>query len=414
MHLKQTIISRLKSLEKYTKTDMVYLTTGSFWLTTNQVVSAAFTFGLAVALAHILPTEAFGNYRYVLSLAAVASAFSLTGLNLAVIKNVAKGVHGLLRTSFITQLKWSVGTFIASLVISGYYFLQNNNDLAISTFVMGLFLPVIASARIYSSFWEGKKNYKKIAIFDLITTIIYVGFLFITIHLTSYIPILVFMYFGTQAACAYLFYRMSLKYDTGVKDSPEETLNFGKHVSFLNVLSILAGQLDRILVFHYLGATQLAIYALSQIPVGYARTLLKPVVQMAFPKYSARSVEDIRSSIYHKMLIFTIPIILLVTFYILLAPYIFNTFFPKYADAIVYSQISMLVLLFYQKKLIAYTSLAHSSKKVLYLTSVIPSVLKMILLLILLPIYGIWGAIFTEFALQIFGFFSSFILLRRL
>ncbi len=414
MSFKHKAYKLLKHIEKYTKTDMVYLTTGTFWLTANQITNTALTFVLAVAFANILTVEAFGTYRFVLSIAAVIASFSLTGLNIAIIRDVAKGAKGLLKIAFITQMKWSAGTLLAALLLAGYYFIQGNTDLVISTILMGVFVPIISSANTYIPYWEGRKDYRKIGIFSITTTAIYVTFVFITIHLTTYVPIIVFVYYVTQALCAYFFYRQTLKFDEGINDISHNTINFGKHLSFLNILSTIAAQLDKILVFHYLGAAQLALYTLSQIPLNQTRALLKPITQLAFPKYSEKSLADIRISIYRKMIILTIPIIVMVVIYIILAPFIFKVFFPKYIDAVLYSQVGILSLLFFQKKLVAYTALAHASKKVIYGMSVYASLSKITLLLILLPMYGIWGAIFTEFILQALSLVTSLLVLKRL
>jgi O-antigen/teichoic acid export membrane protein len=411
--LKRKSFALLKYIEKYTRTDMVYLATGGFWTTASRVISAVFTFLLAIAFANILPEETFGHYRYVLTLATVAASFSLTGLNLAIIKDVARGAQGLLKIGFKTQLKWSIGTFIATLIMGVYYFTKGNAELMISSLIMGISLPIISSARLYSSFWEGKKDYKKNGIFDLVTTVIYSFFLFITVWFTAYVPAIIFVYYVTQVICAYTFYRWSLKFDSGVADLSHKTLNFGKHLSFLNVLSTIAGQLDKILVFHYLGAAQLATYALSQIPVSLLRSFLKSIAQIAFPKYSEKSLDTIRKSIYWKMLIFTAPIVLIVLLYSILAPFIFKTFFPKYLDAVLYSQVAILSLLFFQKKLIAYTALAHASNKILYSMSIYASLFKIVLLLVLLPLYGIWGAIFSDLIIHAIGLISSLWILKR-
>ncbi len=404
-------------IQTITKTDLRYLVRGSFWLLTNHAITTILTFILAVSFANILPKDVFGNYRFVLSLAAIIGCFSLTGLHLAIIRDVSRGVHNLLRDGFKTQLRWGLIVFVLSLCVSLYYFFKQNESLGQSLLIMGIFLPIISSSIIYTSFWEGKKDYKKIAIFSIITTLVYSGTLLIVIHYTTSIPVLVFSYFATQAGCAYLFYKISLKSDTSESAKSQEmtntTMNFGKHLSLLNILSTLAAQLDKILVFKYLGASQLAVYVLSQIPLSHTRAIFKQIAQTAYPKYSARTISDIRSTIYHKMFLFTIPLVLVVLMYILLAPYFFNLFFPKYTDAILYSQVAMISLIFFQKKLVAYTALAHASKKQLYLMSIFSSIFKISLLLILLPHFGIWGAIYAEIILQASALISSILFLRR-
>lgn len=400
-------------IQTITKTDLRYLTKSSFWLFTNYATTTFVTFLLAVSFANILPKDVFGNYRFVLSLAAIIGTFSLSGISLAVIRDVSRGAHNLLQDTFKTQLRWGLLMFLISLCVSLYYFLKHNDPLAQSLLIMGVFLPLISSSLIYTSFWEGRKDYRKVAVFSIITTLIYSITLFVVIHLTISVPVIVFFYFATQAACGYFFYRISLKSDTGKTTESKTTINFGKHLSFLNVLSGIAAQLDKILVFQYLGSVQLAVYVLSQIPLSQARAIFKQIAQTVYPKYSARTISDIRSTIYHKMFLLTIPLVFVVLVYILIAPYVFTIFFPKYTEAILYSQVAMLSLLFFQKKLIAFAALAHASKNQLYGISIFSSVFKIVLLLILLPHFGIWGAIFTDLIVHALGLVSSIIMLKR-
>ncbi len=400
-------------IQTIVKTDLEYLVRGSFWLLTNYAVTTLLTFILAVSFANILPKDIYGNYRFVLSLAAIIGGFSLSGLYLAVIRDVSRGVHNLLRDSFKTQLRWGVIVLVLSLCGSLYYFVKQNSPLGLSLLIMGIFLPIISSSLIYNSFWEGKKNYKKVALFSIVTTLVYSGTLFIVIHFTTSVPVIVFFYFATQASCAYFFYRITLKSDAGKPTESQTTINFGKHVSLLNILSTVAAQLDKILVFQYLGAPQLAVYALSQIPLSQTRAIFKQIAQTVYPKYAARTISDIRSTIYHKMFLITVPLVLVVFVYILIAPYVFSIFFPKYLDAVLYSQVAMLSLLFFQKKLISYAALAHASKKQLYFMSIFSSVFKISLLLILLPHFGIWGAIFADLLMHALGLVSSILILKR-
>lgn len=67
MHLKTRIHALLRSSERYFKTDMVYLAKGGSWLFSAQVLSGALSFILAIAFANLVPKEAFGTYKYVLS-----------------------------------------------------------------------------------------------------------------------------------------------------------------------------------------------------------------------------------------------------------------------------------------------------------------------------------------------------------
>ena len=78
--LKHATYRLLRKSERYFKTDMVYVARGGFWVTAGNIVSALAAFGLAVAYANLLPKESYGTYKYILSLAGIIGAFSLTGL----------------------------------------------------------------------------------------------------------------------------------------------------------------------------------------------------------------------------------------------------------------------------------------------------------------------------------------------
>ena len=70
----------LRWSEKWTKTDMIYLARGGFWLTLGQVISSLSAFLLAIAFANLLPKETYGEYKYILSIASILAIPTLTGM----------------------------------------------------------------------------------------------------------------------------------------------------------------------------------------------------------------------------------------------------------------------------------------------------------------------------------------------
>jgi len=124
------VINKIKKFllwsEKYTKIDMVYFVEGGFWVLAGQVASSLAALGLAVAFANLIPKETYGQYKYVLSLASIVGAFSLTGMATAVIQAVARGLDGTLSKAFRLNLKWGVLITAISLAGSLYYFFSGD------------------------------------------------------------------------------------------------------------------------------------------------------------------------------------------------------------------------------------------------------------------------------------------------
>ena len=91
---KERFIRLLKWGEKYTKTDMVYLFHGGFWLTVGQVVTTLSVLALGIVFANVLPKDVYGTYKYLLAIAGIFSLFTLPGMNVALIRAVARGFGG--------------------------------------------------------------------------------------------------------------------------------------------------------------------------------------------------------------------------------------------------------------------------------------------------------------------------------
>ena len=62
---KNSVYTFLRKTEKYTKTDMVYLASGGFWLSIKTALSILIALSLSIAFANLLPKETFGEYKYI-------------------------------------------------------------------------------------------------------------------------------------------------------------------------------------------------------------------------------------------------------------------------------------------------------------------------------------------------------------
>src|SRR3989344_8728279 len=122
MKFRHKIIKILFWLQKYTKTDMVYLTVGGFWLILGKIVFNISGFLLIIAFANLLSKEAYGTYQYVLSVASILAIPTLSGMNSAIVRAVAQGYEGSFLPAIKTQIQWGILGGLASLGGAGGYF----------------------------------------------------------------------------------------------------------------------------------------------------------------------------------------------------------------------------------------------------------------------------------------------------
>ncbi|MFH1286443.1 MAG: oligosaccharide flippase family protein, partial [Candidatus Magasanikbacteria bacterium] len=192
-----------------------------------------------------------------------------------------------------------------------------------------------------------------------------------------------------------------------------KSIRYGKHLTLMNVINTVAEHIDKILIFHYLGAAQLAIYAFSIAFPEQIKGFLKNIATMAMPKFADRSMQDIKKTILKKMailILFCIPIIIL---YILLAPVIFNLILPQYTESIFYSQLFSVSLLSIAGSLPLSALRAHAVKNKLYAYNITTSLFQIVVLFFLVRYFGVLGAITTRVIVRLVSTFFAFYLTQK-
>ncbi len=344
--LKNKGVQSLLWIEKYTKTDMVYLAKGSFWNIFAQIITTISTLLLAVAFAHFISKETYGEYKYILSLANILGVFTLTGLGTAVMKSVIQGYEGTLNDIFWKNIKWSVLFFLITFGISIYYFVNGNISLAISMLVVGSFSPFFSSSNLYNSYLVAKKDFRRSSIyFNLIGNLFPSFCLFMTMLVTNKPVWFILVYFASNTLIGLTLYIQVLKIYKPNKKVDDGALGYSKHLSFIGILGSVADNIDQILVFHYIGPVQLAIYNFAIAIPNQIKGLMKGLASLIFPKFAERTDKEIISGMKNKYILMFISSIIIIITYIVTAPYIFHIFFPKYMDSVFYSQVFVLYFL---------------------------------------------------------------------
>jgi O-antigen/teichoic acid export membrane protein len=169
----------------------------------------------------------------------------------------------------------------------------------------------------------------------------------------------------------------------------------------MNVLGSLSFQMDKLLAWHFLGPVQLAAYAVATAPPQQLRYFNKIINTVSVPKYSRQPMDQIRRTIFKKSLVLLGFSVLLVIPYWLAAPWLFELVFPKYVEYVIYSQVFSLVILFFPVILIQGVLMAKKQTKALYWIQTMFPLIKIALLFITLPLFGLWGIFITLFILEI-------------
>ncbi len=393
-NIKLKIYNFLKWTEKWTKTDMVYLARGGVWITTGKIIGMITGFLLSVIYANFVPQEEYATYKYLLSIAGLFAITTLPGIETSLIKSIAQGHEGSFKPAIKTRLKWSLGGIAIALIVSMYYYFQKNTTLSLGFFIIAITTPIINSINI-GPFIQGKKLWKYSTIYNSLKNIVI--FVFISITAFFYhraIPLLIAGYLGTIIIQVFFFFLTIEKYKPNKKED-KQCISLGKHLSLMSVLGTIAEHIDKILIWKFLGAKELAIYSFAIIPVNQMRDFLKSSSILAFPKIAQQDIKILKKTLPIKIIKFIAILLVPISLYILFAPLLFKILFPKYMDAVKYSQLFSLGLLFFPQRLINHVLVSANKTKNLYLINIFAPLFKISAYMILIPLYHIYGAIIS-------------------
>lgn len=404
----------LKKYSSILNIDLLYITKGGFWLTIGHMLTISSGVILSVAFANLIPKESFGTYKYVLSIVGILSIFSLPGINTSLSRSIAQGHIGAAKQAFVSKIYWGLLGAVTSLVLAFYYNIQSNDVLTYSFVIVAFFLPFYDTFTLFNAILQGKKDFKKLTQLNTFVQIFSLIVLVATLLLTQNILLIIGAYFASWTVGRMFAFVYTVKKEkVDPQESDKNMLRYGKHLSLMNVLSTIVYQADKIVLFHFFGAAELAIYSLAQTIPEQIRSIFRNVNILAFPNFSNRSGLEIKQRISSSNKYFMLVMLITFLIYLPLAPYIFKLLYPQYTESILLSQIYALVLLLTPKMLYRTALEAKGRNKELYTLHIVGGFSKIILLFIFVSLYGILGAIWAAIVQEVFLYIFLWFLVNK-
>ncbi len=392
---------------------MIYLAKGGFWLTVSQGLGSALTFVLSIAFANLLIPNEYGVYRYVLSLVGIISSFSLSGFGPAVSRAVAKGFDGSYLRGVKIILKWDIILVVITLGCAIYYYAQQNYILGTSLVIAALFTPFLDGFELSQAFLQGKKDFRASSTFQVIRSIIASAGLIITLFLTQNPIIIVVVYYTLHTLATGLNFLYTVTRYKPNSSEEGHTIRLGNHMTVMNLMASVADRIDSILVFHYFGAAQLAMYAFSLAIPTHLFGFIKNLGILAMPKFAAYTgdIDKLKKSVVTRSILLSVLLLPIAALYIVAAPFVFGIFFPQYMNSVFYSQIFGLTLLINGSIPVAFLD-AQVAIREKYILSFISNISKLIIIVVGLYFYGILGLIIARIISKLLGVITALVIVR--
>ena len=391
--LNERLISFLRWSEKYTKTDMVYLFNSSFWVFVGQAATSLSAFVVMVVLANVLPKEVLGEYRYLISVVSILMVFTLPGLDTSLTQSTARGYSGQLDLTIKSKMRWGLVGGLISVILSGYYFFNGNSSLGLSFGIIAPLLPIFGAYFAYFFYLQGKQKFSEASVIQALGRILFLIVMVTTAYLLPTASALIAAFLLATIVSQNIGFKWVQKKYPQKENIDPDVVGYGKHLSVLGAMGIIATNIDKILIWFFLGAIPTAVYSIATLlPLESIRSG-RMIAQVVLPKFSSQSSIPSFSSIMKKLGIMSVVVGVGWLLYYFLAPIFFSIFFPEYMEAVSYSIIAMLIVFTTPVYVIRAYFTSHKYTKGLNITFITLPIIKTVLLVGGLFFWGLWGAI---------------------
>lgn len=349
-----------------------------------------------ILLARTLTEVQYGYYSYIYIFIGIFSIFTLPGLKEGIKQSSSRGFGGTFLKCNVLSFKSSFIGSALLLIVAGYYFYQNNFLLAQCFLVTSLFFSISEGIGQWRPYFAGTEKFKYLFVTNVLSAIIRLALmaglvLFLSFSLLEVILINVVVY-GIENVV------MSLLARRAASSSPKlepDIVEYGFKINSYKALDMFAKQFDKLLLFHFLSPTALAIYVISQ---QFSEIIRKPVFDIALvlTPHLART-KMYNKSIDSKLIKLGIVTSIITLLFVIITPYGLPMLYgEKYFDSITIAQCIIATyvignITFFQSQYFKSQMDANSVRR-LILTSAFTRIVGNI---VLIPFIGIYGAIIS-------------------
>ena len=370
---------------------------GIVWLGFEFLLKGICSLLTIYLLSYYLKQADFGELKYVISIASLISAISLSGLASTIIRNISKHNYCIISQILKKYMTFSILTLVVLLITCIFTAKFENYRIATTIFTVGTIIIINNAFLLYESILIGKLMFKVkflMSSFNSIVTLSTLTYLILkdySINHLIHIPLIVTMvnniiYFIFTAA----YTKNTFNNDTNV-DKNEQY-----HLSFIKIIQRIGNEIDQIILYQLMGPNSLATYSVAATPVKKISSLSVIVKNYILPKLCSMNIQQ--SSAYIKKILIKsiVPAIVLVVGYNFFAFTMFDLIFPKYQHAKTLTQLFSIVFIFiFPISIFSQLLIAEMDLNKLYTFSITIPVTKIILLFVLITKFDVLGAVIS-------------------
>jgi O-antigen/teichoic acid export membrane protein len=364
----------------------------SFAHVTGVVRGIATTF----LMARWLPKETLGEFRYVLALFGMAGVFSMSGMSSSVIRAVAKGDNVVVRYALRRILQFAPLGTLALFIAAGERLWHGESGVAIALCIAAVAFTPYSVSGLYGNILTGQEKISELARLAVINNLLFAAVFATILWLDRGLLTITLAYFGFDILFRGALTIRELKRlpNTG---SMGDHLSLGHHLSAIGVFQTIAFQLDQILVQRFGGYASLASFNVATVIPEQIKDVVNSLSGTALQRMTRHEKTASRAKAAQRLFwIACLGSLVIVMAYIVTIPFVLPWLFPQYRDAVLPSIVYAIGLLVLPSVIGLYFLQAHHELKKLWQYYVTNTVVQVATNVILIPLFGGWGAIWSK------------------
>jgi O-antigen/teichoic acid export membrane protein len=387
----------LDALTKILRLDVRFYGKAASWLTASQASSVLRGVATTFLMARWLPPETLGQFRYILAIFGVAGIFSMSGMNYAIIRGVAKGDTAIVPAALKRILLIAPFGSLVILLAGAERFLQGETTVAFGFLVAAAAFVPYNLAGAYGQILTGQQKIRELSIVGSLNNIVFAAaFIGVLLGFRGLLAITL-AYFGFDIVLRGILTIRELR-RLSISGSAAAHLPLGNNMSAISVMQAVGWQLNQILIQRFFGYASLAAFSVATVipeQIKQATNSLGGTFLQRLSRHE-RTESRLRAARRH-FWIFLAGSTVIFAVYAILTPYVLPILFPAYPGATLPSIIYALGLISLPSAVGVYFLQAHNEEiKPLWHYYLANTVLQFATSFALVPFFGGWGAVWGQ------------------
>jgi O-antigen/teichoic acid export membrane protein len=390
----------------------------TFWLYFSEIISKGFRLLVFIYIIRVLGPKNFGVFEYFLSFVGIFFLFADFGISTIFIRDYQQQQDKEKQTNIFFSLKIILAVIFSLLALGGYFLSKKfYGFLFYFSFVLFYFLMAIEG--FFENFFIALEKTEKKFLFNTLMSLFLFIFVFLGLTFFKNILVVILAYILSALLGIIFAYFLTLK-ETKIKfffdpQLAKKYLYNGLPLTLFGLLGYVFFTTDKIILAHLRSIEEVGYYSLASRILSVL-FIIPSLFNTALYPYLARKIvekeEKIIKFLFKNILLGSfISGFLIAILIFILSPIIVPIFFgSKYNFSIEILQAFVWIIVFvFPTNFLDYFLISNHRQWLDFWITLLPAVLNVVLNFILIPFYGVYGAVYSSILAQALNFILTFV-----